>query len=103
MRNLQIGVMGSAADLNYAKNLEAIAERVGELVAENNCILFFGAEKDFDWDGIGDLYAVGKDGSIYATNSTRIFAGEETFEARHWEKITEEEYDKAQMGLPLPF
>lgn len=48
MRKLQIGVMGSAADLNYEKELEKIAEEVGELIAENNCILFFGAEKDYD-------------------------------------------------------
>src|SRR3989344_3256933 len=48
MRKLQIGVMGSAADLNYEKKLEEIAERVGELISENNCILLFGAEKDYD-------------------------------------------------------
>ena len=48
MRKLQIGVMGSAADLNYKKELEIIAERVGELIAEKNCILIFGAEKDGD-------------------------------------------------------
>ena len=48
MRKLQIGVMGSAADLNYTKELEQLAERVGELVAENKCVLVFGAEKDYD-------------------------------------------------------
>jgi uncharacterized protein (TIGR00725 family) len=48
MRKFQIGVMGSMADLNYAKEFEAIAERVGELVAERDGILFFGAEKDVD-------------------------------------------------------
>ena len=48
MRKLQIGVMGSAADLKYGKEFEKIAERIGELIAENNCILFFGAEKDYD-------------------------------------------------------
>ncbi len=47
-KRLQIGVMGSAADLNYGKELEQIAERIGELVAENKCILVFGAEKDYD-------------------------------------------------------
>lgn len=41
--NLQIGVMGSAADLNYAKELEIVAERTGELIAEQGSILFFGA------------------------------------------------------------
>jgi len=48
MRKLQIGVMGSAADLKYEKQLEETAEKIGELVAENNCILIFGAEKDYD-------------------------------------------------------
>ncbi|MBP7774939.1 hypothetical protein KA078_04065 [Candidatus Woesebacteria bacterium] len=45
---LQIGVMGSAADLNYAKEVEQAAERLGELIAQNNGIVFFGAEKDSD-------------------------------------------------------
>ncbi len=48
MRRLQIGVMGSAQDLNYTVELERLAERLGELIAERNCILFFGAEKDYD-------------------------------------------------------
>jgi len=48
MRKFQIGVMGSAADLNYAKDLEIAAEKVGELIAEQNGILVFGAEKDCD-------------------------------------------------------
>jgi len=45
---LQIGVMGSAADLKYATEVEQAAERLGELIAKNNGILFFGAEKDGD-------------------------------------------------------
>lgn len=45
---LQIGVMGSAADLNYAKELGVAAERTGELIAKQGGILFFGAEKDYD-------------------------------------------------------
>jgi len=48
MRKLQVGVMGSMADLDYEEKIEKIAERVGELIAENDCILFFGAEKDYD-------------------------------------------------------
>lgn len=48
MRKLQIGVMGSAADLNYEKNLEQIAEEIGSEVARRDGILFFGAEKDYD-------------------------------------------------------
>lgn len=48
MRKLQIGVMGSAADLKYTDAVARIAEQVGELVAKNNATLVFGAEKDSD-------------------------------------------------------
>ena len=48
MRKLQIGVMGSMADLNYTKEFELAAEKIGELIAEKGGILFFGAEKDAD-------------------------------------------------------
>ncbi len=48
MRKLQIGVMGSAADLKYAKNFEKQAEEIGYRIARNNAILVFGAEKDYD-------------------------------------------------------
>jgi len=48
MRKLQIGVMGSAADLNYEKDLEKIAEELGSEIAKRKGILFFGAEKDYD-------------------------------------------------------
>lgn len=47
-RKIQIGVMGSAADLNYSKELEDLAEQIGYLVARNNATLIFGAEKDYD-------------------------------------------------------
>lgn len=48
MRKLQIGVMGSAADTKYSKEVERIAERVGELLAEAGAVTVFGAEKDSD-------------------------------------------------------
>lgn len=47
-KRYQIGVMGSAADLKYAKKLEKLAEQVGYHVAKKKSILMFGAEKDFD-------------------------------------------------------
>lgn len=47
-RKLQIGVMGSAADLNYSKDLEKLAEEIGYWVAKNDATLIFGAEKDCD-------------------------------------------------------
>jgi uncharacterized protein (TIGR00725 family) len=48
LRKLQIGVMGSAADLNYTKDLEKLAEEVGYFVAKSGAALMFGAEKDYD-------------------------------------------------------
>lgn len=47
-RKIQIGVMGSAADLKYSRELEMIAEQVGYLIAKENATLIFGAEKDYD-------------------------------------------------------
>ncbi|OGL98655.1 hypothetical protein A2304_03055 [Candidatus Uhrbacteria bacterium RIFOXYB2_FULL_57_15] len=47
-RKLQIGVMGSAADLNYGDEVSKLAERVGELLAERGAIVVYGAEKDYD-------------------------------------------------------
>lgn len=40
--------MGSAADLQYAAEVEAAAFEVGRLIARSDGILFFGAEKDSD-------------------------------------------------------
>lgn len=47
-RKLQIGVMGSAANLNYSKQAEITAELIGELIAKSGNILIYGAEKDYD-------------------------------------------------------
>lgn len=48
IRKLQIGVMGSAADLKYSKELEQLAFETGRLVAESGNITVYGAEKDYD-------------------------------------------------------
>ena len=47
-RKLQIGVMGSAADLKYSKDFEKMAEKIGYWVAKKGATLVFGAEKDYD-------------------------------------------------------
>lgn len=47
-RKIQIGVMGSAADLNYAKEIEKIAFEVGREIALSSNITVYGAEKDYD-------------------------------------------------------
>jgi uncharacterized protein (TIGR00725 family) len=47
-RKLQIGVMGSAADLNYTDTLQDLAQAVGKAIAEAGQITVYGAEKDYD-------------------------------------------------------
>jgi uncharacterized protein (TIGR00725 family) len=47
-RKLQIGVMGSAADLEKSKKLYKLAEEIGKEIANSGNILVFGAEKDYD-------------------------------------------------------
>lgn len=42
----QVGVIGSAADLQYSKKAENQAELLGELIAQRGYTLIFGAEKD---------------------------------------------------------
>ena len=48
MRKIQIGVMGSAADLKYSRDFESLAEEIGYWVAKRGATLIFGAEKDYD-------------------------------------------------------
>ncbi|MDR1026554.1 MAG: hypothetical protein LBL47_04050 [Lactobacillus sp.] len=48
MKPYQIGVMGSAADLKYSKEIGEIAKEIGREIALKGGILFFGAEKDSD-------------------------------------------------------
>jgi len=47
-KRLQIGVMGSAADLGYANMIEQKALEIGKEIASRWHILIFGAEKDVD-------------------------------------------------------
>ena len=47
MNKLQIGIMGSAADLNYSKEAEEFAKELGRLIARSNNILVYGAEKEY--------------------------------------------------------
>jgi uncharacterized protein (TIGR00725 family) len=83
-KKLQIGVMGSAADLKYGKETEKIAEKVGELIAKSGNITVYGAEKDYDslstaaargakkMNGltVGVTYGKGKD--IYDKDNTDV-------------------------------
>lgn len=47
MKKIQIGIMGSAADLNYGNEAENFAKELGKLIAESNNILIYGAEKEY--------------------------------------------------------
>ena len=47
-KKLQIGVMGSAADLKYSKKIEKIAFDIGGCIAKTGNITVYGAEKDSD-------------------------------------------------------
>lgn len=47
MRKLQIGIMGSAADLKYSNNALKFAKKLGQLIAQSNNILIYGAEKKY--------------------------------------------------------
>jgi uncharacterized protein (TIGR00725 family) len=43
-----IGIMGSASDLKYSKEIEKLAEEVGKEIALSENITIYGAEKDYD-------------------------------------------------------
>ena len=47
MRKFQIGIMGSAADLNYSQDAEGFAKELGQEIAKRGYILIYGAEKDY--------------------------------------------------------
>ncbi len=48
MRQLQIGVIGSMADLDYPDSLRTMAAEIGREIAAARYVLVFGAEKDSD-------------------------------------------------------
>ena len=47
MKCIQIGVMGSAADLNYSEAALKFAKELGKLIAKSGNILVYGAEKEY--------------------------------------------------------
>lgn len=46
-KNIKIGVMGSAADLNYDKETLKFAKEMGKLIAKSGNTLVYGAEKEY--------------------------------------------------------
>lgn len=79
MKKIQIGIMGSAADLKYNKEALMFAKKMGELIAKSGNILVYGAEKEYTSlsteaakeasknNGITVGIAGGKDKNIYGT------------------------------------
>lgn len=77
MKQLQIGIMGSAADLKYNEDSLNFVKKIGELIAKSNNILVYGAEKDYTslsteaakvatkFGGITVGVAGGKDKNVY--------------------------------------
>ncbi len=47
MKKLQIGIMGSAEDLNYSDKALSFAKTLGKLIAKSGNILVYGAEKEY--------------------------------------------------------
>ncbi|MBQ6841297.1 MAG: hypothetical protein IJO63_04200 [Bacilli bacterium] len=47
MKKLQIGVMGSAADLNFSDEALNFAKEIGKCIAKSENILVYGAEKEY--------------------------------------------------------
>ena len=47
MKKIQIGVMGSAKDLNYSNDALEFARKLGKLIAKSNNILVYGSESDY--------------------------------------------------------
>ena len=55
MKQFQIGIIGSAADLNYSNETEQFAKELGRLIAKSNNILVYGAEKEYTSLSMVDL------------------------------------------------
>lgn len=47
MKKINIGIMGSAADLNYNEDTLNFAKKLGELIAKSGNNLVYGAEKEY--------------------------------------------------------
>lgn len=47
MKRIQIGIMGSAEDLNYSNAALLFAKELGREIAKSNNILVYGAEKEY--------------------------------------------------------
>ena len=64
MKKIQIGVMGSAADLNYSKEALECAKKIGYEIAKRGGILVYGAEKEYSSLSTNAAIEASKNGGI---------------------------------------
>lgn len=64
MKKLQIGVMGSAADLDYKDEAVECAKELGKLIAESGNILVYGAENEYSSLSTNAAISASKNGGI---------------------------------------
>jgi uncharacterized protein (TIGR00725 family) len=64
MKKLQIGIMGSAADLNYSNEAEEFAKELGRLIAESGNVLGYGAEREYSSLSTNAAIECSKNGGI---------------------------------------
>ena len=64
MKRIQIGIMGSAADLNYSNEAEEFAKELGRLIAESGNVLVYGAEREYSSLSTNAAIECSKNGGI---------------------------------------
>ncbi len=64
MKRIQIGIMGSAEDLNYSKESLKFAKELGRLIAKSGNILVYGAEKEYSSLSTNTAIEVSKNNGI---------------------------------------
>ena len=64
MKKIQIGVMGSAEDLNYGEDAVEFAKEIGRLIAESGNILIYGAEGEYSSISTNAAMEASKNGGI---------------------------------------
>ena len=82
-KQIQIGVMGSDADLNYSKKTAEFAKELGKIIAKNNDILVYGAEKH-----IGSLSTIAAEAAKKANGITVGITYGKTSEGLYGERPT---------------
>lgn len=61
---IQIGIMGSAEDLDYSNEAVIFAKELGKLIAKSNNILVYGAEKEYSSLSTCAAMSASKNGGI---------------------------------------